>query len=58
MEDGTIVSIRPSGTEPKIKIYIIHPEFMRENNNDLEAARKQAEKKVEIFERSLDYDLR
>lgn len=58
LADGTIISIRPSGTEPKIKIYIIHPELMKENNNDLEAARKQAEKKVEMFARSLDYDIR
>ena len=56
--DGTIISIRPSGTEPKIKFYIIHPELMRENNNDLEAAKKQAEKKVEIFARDLDYTVR
>ncbi|MGP1455000.1 MAG: phospho-sugar mutase [Treponema sp.] len=55
LEDGTIISIRPSGTEPKIKFYIIHPEFMRENNNDLDAARKRAERKVEIFSRALDY---
>ena len=28
---------------------------MSENNNDLDAAKKQAEKKVEIFARYLDY---
>ena len=58
LEDGTIISIRPSGTEPKIKLYIIHPELMSENNNDLDAARKRAEKKVEIFTRDLDYTIR
>ncbi|MGP1431894.1 MAG: phospho-sugar mutase [Treponema sp.] len=56
--DGTTISIRPSGTEPKIKIYIIHPEFMSENNNDLAAAKKRAEEKVERFTRSLNYDLK
>ncbi len=58
LEDVTIISIRPSGTEPKIKLYIIHPELMSENNNDLDAARKRAEKKVEIFTRDLDYTIR
>ena len=58
LEDGTVISIRPSGTEPKIKIYIIHPELMSENNHDLDAARKRAEKKVEIFTRDLDYTIR
>lgn len=58
LEDGTIICIRPSGTEPKIKFYIIHPEAMRENNNDLDAARKQAEKKIELFARDLDYTVR
>ena len=56
--DGTVVSIRPSGTEPKIKFYIVHPEMMSENNNDLDTAKKQAEKKVEIFARDLDYIVR
>ena len=58
LEDGTIISIRPSGTEPKIKFYIIHPELMSENNNDLDAARKRAAKKVEMYARDLDYTVR
>ena len=55
--DGTMICIRPSGTEPKIKIYIIHPELMSDNNGDLEAAKKKSEKLAEIFERSLYYDM-
>ena len=58
LEDGTVISIRPSGTEPKIKIYIIHPELMSENNHDLDAARKRAEKKVEKFVLDLNYTIR
>ena len=58
LEDGTVISIRPSGTEPKIKFYIIHPELMSENNHDLDAARKRAEKKVEKFVLDLNYTIR
>ena len=40
LEDGTVVSARPSGTEPKIKFYISCPVTV--SGNDIEAARKKA----------------
>ena len=52
LEDGTIISVRPSGTEPKIKFYIIHPQPV--NGNDMTATRTQAEKQVQLFEQALD----
>lgn len=52
LEDGTIISVRPSGTEPKIKFYIIHPQPV--NGNDMAATRTQAEKQVQLFEQALD----
>ncbi|PIE97721.1 MAG: phosphomannomutase [Treponema sp.] len=32
LEDGTVLSVRPSGTEPKIKTYIIHRRPCKENS--------------------------
>ena len=52
LEDGTIISVRPSGTEPKIKFYIIHPQPV--NGSDMTATRTQAEKQVQLFEQALD----
>lgn len=52
LEDGTIISVRPSGTEPKIKFYIIHPQPV--NGNDMTVTRTQAEKQVQLFEQALD----
>lgn len=52
LEDGTIISVRPSGTEPKIKFYIIHPQPV--NRGDMTATRTQAEKQVQLFEQALD----
>ena len=52
LEDGTIISVRPSGTEPKIKFYIIHPQPV--NGGDMTATRTQAEKQVQLFEQALD----
>lgn len=40
LEGGTIVSARPSGTEPKIKFYINSKTQV--NNNDIDAAKKSA----------------
>ena len=52
LEDGTIISVRPSGTEPKIKFYIIHPQPV--NGSNMTATRTQAEKQVQLFEQALD----
>ena len=52
LEDGTIISVRPSGTEPKIKFYIIHPQPVQ--GNDTAAAQERAEKQVAIFSNALD----
>ena len=40
LEDGTIVSARPSGTEPKIKFYI---NAVAANASSLDDAKKQAQ---------------
>lgn len=52
-EDGTKISVRPSGTEPKIKFYI---EVRGEMNSrsDFEAAEAAADKKVEAARASLN----
>ena len=54
-QDGTKVSVRPSGTEPKIKFYI---EVMGEmkHASDYEAASQLAEKKVEAIKKSIGLD--
>jgi phosphoglucomutase len=51
-EDRTKVSIRPSGTEPKIKFYCeVHLKVSRPE--DLEAAGKKAAEKIERIKQSL-----
>lgn len=51
-EDDTKVSIRPSGTEPKIKFYIeVHGKI--NNRNDFDAAESAANKKIEAIQLSL-----
>lgn len=52
LEDGTIISVRPSGTEPKIKFYIIHPQPVQGNN--VAAAQTKAEQQVNVFAQALD----
>jgi len=51
LEDGTKVSVRPSGTEPKIKFYIsVHT---RLSKNDFEAATKKLDEKIKGVEQYL-----
>jgi len=51
-EDDTKISIRPSGTEPKIKFYIeVHGKI--KNRNDFDAAESAANKKIEAVQLSL-----
>lgn len=50
--DGSKVSIRPSGTEPKIKFYIEVKELMH-SRADYDAANKRAEGKIELVKKSL-----
>ena len=52
-EDGTKVSVRPSGTEPKIKFYteVKNPSF--KGAADYEACTKSAEEKIEAIKKSL-----
>jgi len=51
-EDDTKISIRPSGTEPKIKFYIeVHGKI--KNRNDFDAAESTANKKIEAVQLSL-----
>ena len=51
-EDNTKVSIRPSGTEPKIKFYIEVHESVK-SANDIPAAEKSASEKIEKIKASL-----
>ena len=53
-EDGTKVSVRPSGTEPKIKFYteVKDPSF--KGAADYERCLKDAEKKIEALKKSLN----
>lgn len=52
LEDGTKVSVRPSGTEPKIKFYIsVHTELA--SKNDFVAATKKLDEKISGVEQYL-----
>ena len=53
-EDGTKVSVRPSGTEPKIKFYteVKDPSF--KGAADYERCTKAAEEKIEALKKSLN----
>ena len=51
-EDGSKVSIRPSGTEPKIKFYI-EVRGKMETAADYEAANQAAEAKIEAIKKDL-----
>jgi len=52
-EDGTKISVRPSGTEPKIKFYF---EVAGEFNNrvDYDAVERLADEKIEAIMQELD----
>lgn len=50
--DGSKVSIRPSGTEPKIKFYIEVKELMH-SRDDYREVNKKAEEKIERVKKSL-----
>ncbi len=51
-EDGTKVSIRPSGTEPKIKFYI-EVTGVAKNRAELEQAEQKADEKIELIRKEL-----
>ena len=48
LSDGTLVTVRPSGTEPKIKYYILARTDIR--NGSLEEARKESAAKIKAIE--------
>lgn len=50
--DGTKISVRPSGTEPKIKFYIEVREYMKDAG-DYENANKKAELKIDAIRKDL-----
>ncbi|MCL2183330.1 MAG: phospho-sugar mutase [Chitinispirillia bacterium] len=51
LEDGSIVTVRPSGTEPKIKFYI---SCRSERGMELDAAMKAAAGKIEAISKELN----
>jgi phosphoglucomutase len=51
-EDGTKISVRPSGTEPKIKFYVEVRGEMK-NRSEFELADATANKKIEAVRASL-----
>lgn len=52
LENGTVVSMRPSGTEPKIKFYVIHFEPVK--TGKLHEAKKQGMQIIQRIEQDLD----
>ena len=55
LKDGTIVSARPSGTEPKIKFYATCCAEINKSGsgNGLEAAREEASRKLKAIEKDI-----
>ena len=57
LEDGTVVSARPSGTEPKIKFYATCCTDVKASGNDviagLEAAKAEAARKLEAINKDI-----
>ena len=54
--DGTKVSVRPSGTEPKIKFYLEVKDASMRSGADYERCLADAKKKVEAIKKSLKLD--
>jgi phosphoglucomutase len=52
-EDGTKISVRPSGTEPKIKFYFEVAGKLT-NRADYNAVEKQADEKIDAIMKELD----
>jgi phosphoglucomutase len=52
-EDGTKISVRPSGTEPKIKFYFEVAGKLT-NRADYDAVEKQADEKIDAIMKELD----
>jgi len=50
LEDGTVVSARPSGTEPKIKFYAT---CRTPVTSTLDAARAEAQKKLDAIKKDI-----
>ena len=53
-DDGTKVSVRPSGTEPKIKFYTEVKDASFKGGADYERCTKAAEQKIEAIKKSLN----
>ena len=53
-EDGTKVSVRPSGTEPKIKFYTEVKDASFKSGADYERCTKAAEAKIEALKKNLN----
>jgi phosphoglucomutase len=53
-EDGTKLSVRPSGTEPKIKFYTEVKDASFKGAEDYERCTKAAEQKIEAIKKSLN----
>lgn len=54
-DDDTKVSVRPSGTEPKIKFYLEVKDIMKEAN-DYKSCEERARKKIAAIKKSLNVD--
>jgi len=52
-EDGTKISVRPSGTEPKIKFYFEVTSELK-NRSDFDAVEKLADEKIDNIMNELD----
>ncbi len=49
-EDGNYVAVRPSGTEPKIKLYVFTRASAEESSRDLEVAKAKLEERLVALE--------
>jgi phosphoglucomutase len=52
MSDGTKISIRPSGTEPKIKFYVSVRTTL-DNINEIELKDKELDERIDVILKSL-----